>query len=81
MSVTVRRILLGDPHEDAKWVVLEACVDGAPAACVVRRSINTAALVSGAETVAQHRAELEATAQEYFDRYQAVQAALGELEG
>ncbi len=81
MSVTIKRILIGNDHDDSKWLVLAAKVDGAPDACEVRRSINTAALVSGDETIAQHRAELEAVAVEYHDRWLAVQAAIGELEG
>lgn len=79
MAVKISRLLLGNDHDDAKWLVLVACVEGAPEACQVRRAINTAALVSGDEMLEQHRAELTAIAEEYHGRYLAVQEALKEL--
>lgn len=79
MTVIVKRILLGNDHEDAKWVVLEGSVEGVPQV-TKRHTINTAALVSGAITLADEKAALIATVEEYLARYQAVQDALNELE-
>lgn len=76
--ITVKRILLGNDHDDSKWIVLEGSIDGVPQV-TKRRSINTAALVSGALTLAGERAQLEADVQEYHARFLAVQAALAEL--
>ena len=77
--MTVKRILIGNPHDDAKWVVLSALADGAPPECEVRRSINTAALVDGTESLATHKAELEIVADEYYARWLAVQAEIAAL--
>lgn len=78
MSVTVKRVLLGNDHDDSKWVVLEGSIDGCPQV-TKRRSINTAALVSGDLTLADEKAQLIADVEEYYARFQAVQAALADL--
>jgi hypothetical protein len=77
--MTVKRILIGNDHDDSKWVVLSALADGAPACCEVRRSINTAALVDGTESLATHKAELEIVAEEYHARWLAIQAEIDAL--
>lgn len=79
MSVKFRRVLLGNDHDDAKWLVLSAKVEGAPDACEVRRSINTAALVSGDESLEAHKAALTLVAEEYYARWIAVQASVADL--
>lgn len=78
MTVTVKRVLMGNDHDDTKWLVLEGSVEGVPQV-TKRRTINTAALVSGATTLADEKATLMADVQEYLDRYQAIQVALTEL--
>lgn len=78
MSVIVKRVLLGNDHDDAKWLVLEGSIDGMPQV-TKRRTINTAALVSGDLTIAAERAQLIADVEEYHARYLAVKEALTEL--
>ena len=78
MSVKVRRVFLGNDHEDTKWVVLEGYVDGVPQV-TKRRAINTAALVSGHLTLEDERDKLVADVAEYLFRFQAVQEALKRL--
>lgn len=70
--------MIGNDHDDAKWLVLEGSIDGCPQV-TKRRSINTAALVSGDLTIAAEKAALIADVQEYLARYNAVQAAIAEL--
>jgi len=77
--ITVKRILIGNDHDDTKWIVLEGSVEGVPQV-TKRRTINTAALVSGVTTIADEKAALMADVQEYLDRYQAIQDALNDLE-
>jgi hypothetical protein len=78
MSVAVKRVLLGNDHDDAKWLVLEGSVDGVPQV-TKRRTINTAALASGHVTLDQERAQLIADVEEYHARYLAVQEAIKAL--
>lgn len=78
MTVSVKRVLLGNDHDDTKWLVLEGAIDGCPQV-TKRRTINTAALVSGDLDLATEKAQLIADVEEYYARYQAVQTALQEL--
>jgi hypothetical protein len=78
MSVSVKRVLIGNDHDDAKWIVLEGSIEGCPQV-TKRRTVNTAALVSGDLTLAAEKAQLIADVEEYYARYQAVQAALEQL--
>lgn len=78
MTVTVKRVVIGNDHDDAKWLVLEGSIDGVPEV-TKRRTINTAALVSGDLTVGTEKAALIADVEEYHLRYLALQAALAEL--
>ena len=79
MSVKITRKLIGNDHDDAKWLVLYACAEGAPECCTVTRSINTAALVSGDESLEAHKASLTLVAEEYYARWIAVQDAVSKL--
>jgi hypothetical protein len=74
----VRRILIGNDHDDAKWLVLEGYVDGFPQV-TKRRTINTAALASGHCTLEAEKAQLLADVDEYYRRYMAVQQAIRDL--
>jgi hypothetical protein len=76
--VNVKRIVSGDDHDDAKWLVLEGSIDGFPQ-ITKRRSINTAALVSGDLNVESEKAQLVSDVQEYHARYLALQAAIKDL--
>ena len=78
MTVIVKRVLLGNDHDDTKWIVLEGSIEGYPQV-TKRRTINTAALVSGDLTLAEEKAALIATVEEYLARYQAVQDELNSL--
>lgn len=78
MTVAVKRVLIGNDHDDAKWIVLEGSIDGCPQV-TKRRTINTAALVSGDLTLADEKAQLIADVEEYYARFQAVQTALADL--
>lgn len=76
--ITVKRILLGNDHDDTKWLVLEGSIDGIPQV-TKRRTINTAALVSGDLNVASEKAALIADVEEYHARFLSVQEALKDL--
>lgn len=78
MTVIVKRVLIGNDHDDTKWIVLEGSVEGVPQV-TKRRTINTAALVSGDTTLADEKAALIADVTEYLGRYQAVNEALSQL--
>ena len=78
MQVNVRRVLLGNDHDDTKWLVLEGFVGGVPEV-TKRRAINTAALASGALTLAAEKARLIADVEEYLARWNAVQEQLKDL--
>jgi len=78
MSVTVKRVMIGNDHDDIKWIVLEGSVEGFPQV-TKRRTINTAALVSGDLTLADEKAALIATVEEYLARYKAIQDELNDL--
>ena len=60
---------------DSEWVVLEASIDGAPAA-TQRRSISAAALAAGSLTLADEKAALMTDVQAAYTRWLAVQQAL-----
>jgi len=76
--IVVKRVFLGNDHDDTKWLVLEGSVEGVPQV-TKRRTINTAALVSGATTLADEKAALIADVTEYLARYQALQIGLNDL--
>ncbi len=76
--IIIKRVLIGNDHEDTKWLVLEGSVEGIPQV-TKRRTINTAALVSGATTVEAEIMALKSDVTEYLARYQAVQDALNVL--
>lgn len=76
--ISIKRILLGNDHDDAKWLVLEGSIDGCPQV-TKRRTINTAALVSGDLTIAGEKAALISDVEEYHARYLSVQAAISQL--
>jgi hypothetical protein len=78
VNVKVRRILIGNDHDDTKWIVLEGFIDGIPQV-TKRRTINTAALVSGHLTLEGEKAQLIADVEEYYTRFMAVQVALKDL--
>ena len=78
MNIQIRRIQLDTEHDNQKWVVLEGFVEGVPEV-TKRRSINTAALVSGALSLADEKAKLIADVEEYHARFLALQEQLKEL--
>lgn len=78
MTVAIKRVLIGNDHDDAKWIVLEGSIEGCPQV-TKRRTINTAALVSGDLTLVDEKAQLIADVEEYYARFQAVQTALADL--
>lgn len=78
MTSKVRLITSGDALQDAQWVVLEGYVDGCPQV-TTRRSINTAALVSGALSLDAEKAQLMADVDDNYTRYLAVQIALQQI--
>ena len=73
----IQVIKSGDEHQDQKWLTLEGSIPGTPV--VKRRSINTAALVSGDLTLEGEVAALTADVEEYAARWVAVQRALAAL--
>jgi hypothetical protein len=73
----ITRIESGDPHLDQKFLVLQGEIEGTPV--IKRRSINTAALVSGDLTLEGEKAKLIADVNEYHARWIAVQTALENL--
>jgi hypothetical protein len=73
----ITRIESGDPHLDQKFLVLQGEIEGTPV--IKRRSINTAALVSGDLTLEGEKAKLIADVNEYHARWIAVQTALESL--
>ena len=76
--INIKRVLIGNDHDDTKWLVLEGSVDGIPQV-TKRRTINTAALVDGSTTLSAEKAALTADVEEYLARFQAVQDALKSL--
>lgn len=78
MTVTIKRITSGDVHTDQKWLVLEGSIDGCPEV-TKRRTVNTAALVSGDLDLESEKAALLSDVEEYYARYQALQVALQNL--
>lgn len=76
--VNVKRILLGNDHDDTKWIVLEGSIEGCPEV-TKRRSINTAALAEGIRNLADEKARLIADVEEYHARWLAVQEQLKDL--
>jgi hypothetical protein len=78
VTVKVQRVLLGNDHDDAKWLVIEGSIEGVPQV-TKRRTINTAALASGDLSISIEKALLIADVEEYHDRYLALQDALKDL--
>ena len=78
MSVKVTRIVFGNDHDDAKWIVLQGEIDGVPQV-TKRRAINVAGLVSGAVSVDSEKARLVLDVEEYYARWLAVNEALKSL--
>lgn len=78
MSVKITRVALATEHDNQKWLVLKGEIEGVPQVTKTR-SINTAALASGALTLEGEKAKLIADVEEYLTRWQAVQQALTEL--
>lgn len=78
MSVKVSRVTLASAHDNQKWLVLKGEIEGCPEVTKTR-SINTAALASGALTLESEKAQLIADVEEYYARWLAVQQALTEL--
>lgn len=78
MSVKVTRVLLDSEHDNQKWLVLKGEIEGYPQVTKTR-SINTAALASGALLLEDEKAKLIADVEEYLERWNAVQQALTEL--
>lgn len=78
MSVKISRVLLPTEHENQKYLVLKGEIAGCPEVTKTR-SINTAALASGALTLDAEKAQLVADVEEYHGRWIAVQQALTEL--
>jgi hypothetical protein len=76
--IIVERVKLESEHDNQKWLVLQASVEGCPEV-TKRRSINTAALVDGSLTLAGEKAKLLADVEEYHARYLAVQEQLKSL--
>lgn len=72
MNITVKRIKTGDDHEDQKWCVLEASIDGVPAV-TKRASVNVAALASGDVDINAVVAKLRADVDEYYTRWLTIQ--------
>jgi hypothetical protein len=78
MAVIVRRVLVGNDHDDTKWIVLEGFIDGCPQV-TKRRTINTSALADGSLTISDEKARLIADVEEYHARWIAVQSAMEDL--
>lgn len=72
MNITVKRIKTGDEHEDQKWFVLEASIEGVPAV-TKRASVNVAAIASGDVQLAAIIDKLRADVAEYHARWLTVQ--------
>jgi len=78
MVVTVKRVLIGNDHDDTKWIALEGSIENCPQV-TKRRTINTSALADGSLTLAGEKARLIADVEEYHARWIAVQSALEDL--
>lgn len=78
MAVKIKRVVTGDEHLDQKWLVLEGVDEDT--GVTKRRSINTAALVSGDVALRDELAQLTKDVEEYAGRHLAVQDALSALE-
>lgn len=77
-EVKVRRIQLDTEHENQKWFVIEGYVDGIPEV-TKRTAINSAALAEGKVLLADEKAKLISTVEEYLARWRAVREAEKEL--
>jgi hypothetical protein len=73
LEVKTRRVMFNDSHDDQKWFVYEAYVDGVPSV-TKRATISVAALVSRPELLDQARTKLIADVTEYHANYLALQA-------
>lgn len=75
MTVLVRAVTGPDA---VNFVYLEGCIEGVPQVTQIR-SIASAALASGACTIASERAALVASVEQALTNWQAAQAALEQL--
>lgn len=75
MAVNVKRVLIGNDHDDTKWICIEGSIEGCPQV-TKRRTINTSALADGSLTIADEKAKLIADVEEYHSRWIAVQSAI-----
>ena len=73
MTVNVRRVMLPTEHENQKWYVLEAAVEGVPAV-TKRVSIAVAGIVTDPTIVERARAKLIADVTEYHANYLVLQS-------
>lgn len=70
--------MLGNDHDDTKWIVLQGSIEGCPQV-TKRRTINTSALADGSLTIETEKAKLVADVLEYHARWLAVQQAMAAL--
>ena len=73
MTVNVKRVWLKTEHENQKWAVWEASVDGVPAV-TKRVSIAVAGIVTDPTIVERARAKLIADVTEYHANYLVLQS-------
>lgn len=73
MSVQTRRVMIGDAHEDQKWIVYEGYIDGVPAV-TKRLTVATAAYVQRPAILAEALTKLVADVAEYHANYLALKA-------
>lgn len=73
MSVLTRRVMLPTEHENQKWFVYEAYVEGVPSV-TKRVTIAVTALVTRPELLEAARTKLIADVSEYHANYLALQA-------
>lgn len=74
MQVVVKRLDPLNEHDRQKWVRLVGYVEGAPECTWKTRTVNLAAIVAGTRTLAGEEAKLRADVEEYYGRWQVVQA-------
>lgn len=72
MSAQVRRVMLASEHDNQKWYVLEAYIEGVPAV-TKRLTIAVTSLVSRPELLEQARTKLLADVDEYYANFLALQ--------
>jgi len=79
MIVKCRRVLLSNDHDNSKWIVLQAYVDGLPQ-LTKTGTISTAALADGSVTIEGERQRLIDTVNEYHIRWVAAEVAIAALD-